>query len=551
MKRLTIRFISLFSLVTSITLSAAPTLIENVQGYHILPDKGLVTFSALAFEDGKVLATGDASLLAKYPDAKRIDGQGKTLLPGLIDAHGHLLGLGDNLLQVELREAKSAKDAVAKVAEYAKANPDLPWIVGRGWNQVLWPGKQFPTAAQIDTLIADKPVWLERVDGHAAWVNSKALALAGIDKNTKDPAGGQIVRDAQGNATGVLIDNAMPLVGKHLPKIDDAARARALKAATGHLLSLGITSMHDAGIDHETYHFYLDQAKANALGVRIYAMISAADPILDKMLEKGHQHLQDDRLWIQSVKAFGDGALGSRGAALLAPYSDDKDNRGLLVTAEKDLAPLFEKVLGAGFQLNYHAIGDRANRLAMDNFSAAYKKVGGRELRNRVEHAQIVSPEDIPRFKTLDIIASMQPVHATSDMNMAGDRLGEERLQGAYAWQSFLKQGTVVAAGSDFPVELANPFHGLYSAVTRQNHAGEPPGGWLPEEKLTLEQAFRAFTLDAAYAAHQENILGNLEAGKWADFILIDRDIFNIDASTLWQTQVLQTWLAGESVFQH
>lgn len=533
----------------SAVAQATPTLIENINGYHIDPDQGLVTFSALAFEHGRVLATGDSTLATEYPNATRIDGQGKTLLPGLIDAHGHLLGLGDNLLQVELREATSAEHAVAMVADYAKANPDLSWIVGRGWNQVLWPDKQFPTAAQIDKRLADKPVWLERVDGHAAWVNRKALALAGIDQHTPDPAGGQIVRDAQGNATGVLIDNAMNLVAAHLPKADDASRKRALDAASAHLLSLGITSMHDAGIDHQTYRFYMNEAKANALGLRIYAMLAASDPNLDAMLEKGQQHLQDDRLWVQSVKVYGDGALGSRGAALLAPYADDKHNHGLLVTAEQDLPALFEKVLSAGFQLNYHAIGDRANRLAMDNFEAAFAKVGGRALRNRVEHAQIVSPQDIPRFKQLDIIASMQPVHATSDMNMAGDRLGKERLKGAYAWQSFLRQGTVVAAGSDFPVELANPFHGLYAAVTRQNQAGEPPGAWLAEEKLTREQAFRAFTLDAAYAAHQDPILGNLEPGKWADFILVDRDIFKVEAHQLWQTQVLQTYLAGTLVY--
>lgn len=529
---------------------ATPTAITNVKGYHILAQSGLTQFDTLVFEQGKVLASGNADLLKQYPQAKVLNGEGKTLLPGLIDAHGHLLGLGENLLQVDLRGLSSAQASVEAVKRYHRANPTLNWVVGRGWNQVLWPQKAFPTASQLDEFIPDTPVWLERVDGHAAWVNSKALKIAGINKDTLDPPGGQIIRDAQGNPTGVLIDNAMWLVAEHMPSSDAAMMQASLDAATQHLLSLGITSMHDAGVNKKTYDFYLAQADQHQLQVRIYGMLSAADPKLAELLEAGPIQDEHDMLWIRSVKGFADGALGSRGAAMLEAYSDDSHNHGLLLTPKADLPALFELVLSKGFQLNVHAIGDRGNRLVLDNFAQAYEKVGGQSLRNRIEHAQVVSLEDIPRFKDLNIIASMQPVHATSDMNMAEDRIGKERLKGAYAWQTFLKQGTVLAAGSDFPVELANAFHGLHAAITRQDHEGQPPGGWQPAEKLSVEQALRAFTLDGAYAAHQEKVLGNLENGKWADFILIDRNIFEIPPAQIWQTQVLQTWVAGQQRFQ-
>jgi predicted amidohydrolase YtcJ len=283
--------------------------------------------------------------------------------------------------------------------------------------------------------------------------------------------------------------------------------------------------------------------------MRIYPMIAATSAQLNQLLEKGHVQDQNDWLSVRSVKLYGDGALGSRGAALLQPYSDDPDNSGLLVTREQDLKPLFDLVLGNGFQLNFHAIGDKANRLALDQFADSFKRIGGKSLRNRVEHAQVINVDDIPRFKTLNIIPAMQPTHATSDMNMAEDRVGADRLKGAYAWQTFLKQGSPVAFGSDFPVELSNPFFGLHAAVTRQDRNNSPNKGWIPSEAVTVKQAFRGFTLDAAYAAHQENILGGLTEGKWADFILIDQDVFTISPQDIWKTQVLETWIAGEKRF--
>jgi predicted amidohydrolase YtcJ len=308
--------------------------------------------------------------------------------------------------------------------------------------------------------------------------------------------------------------------------------------------------MHDAGIPHEVYHFYQDMAKQQGLPLRIYAMLAATDPQLTLMLDRGYVQDQYDFLSIRSVKAYGDGALGSRGAAMLKPYADDPDNSGLLLTREADIRPLFDLVLSKDFQLNFHAIGDRANHLALNQFADSFKRIGGQALRNRVEHAQVIDVDDIPRFRSLGIIPSMQPTHASSDMNMAEQRIGAQRLKGAYAWQTFLQQGSPLAFGSDFPVELANPFYGLHAAVTRQNRQHQPEGGWVKEQALSIKQAFRAFTLDAAYAAHQESILGSLTPGKWADFILIDKDIFAGPEDEIWQSKVQETWIGGIKRYQ-
>ena len=525
---------------------AAPSHIGNVKGYTLDNAGELIRFSNMVFDGGKVVAIGAEELSQTYPNATFIDGQNKVLLPGLIDAHGHVMGLGETLLEVDLRESQSALDAAKMVQAYAKNQQGLAWITGRGWNQVLWPGKAYPTANLLDEYVNDKPVMLSRVDGHASWVNSKALEIAGITRDTLDPPGGKIVRDKKGNPTGVLIDNAESLLHKYLPKTSEAILTAQLNAAGKHLLSEGITSVHDAGIDIAVYDYYQKRVAEHSLPVRIYPMIAATSPQLNQLLEKGHVQDQYDWLSVRSVKLYGDGALGSRGAALLQPYSDDPDNSGLLVTRERDLKPLFDLVLGNGFQLNFHAIGDKANRLALDQFADSFNRIGGKSLRNRVEHAQVINVDDIPRFKTLNIIPAMQPTHATSDMNMAENRVGADRLKGAYAWQTFLKQSSVVAFGSDFPVELSNPFFGLHAAVTRQNRNDSPIKGWIPSEAVTVKQAFRGFTLDAAYAAHQENILGGLTEGKWADFILIDQDIFTISPQNIWKVQVLETWIAGE-----
>lgn len=544
-------FISITILFTSTICIAQCQMFENIQGYTPTTQSTQLTyFSWLAFKDGKVIATGTKSPTVDLSQCQKIDGKGQFMLPGLIDAHGHVSGLGNEMLRIKLRGVSSEADAVEKVRLFAQQNPSSQWLLGRGWNQVLWLNKQFPSKKSLDKLAIKRPVVLRRIDGHAAWVNSQALKIAGIDQSTPDPQGGKIVRDSNGEATGILIDNAIGLVEKKIPPLSILERQHAFDKAFSHLLSLGIVSAHDAGIGQNDLDTYINLSRSEKLPLRIYAMLDGSSPRLMGWLNDGIIQDNKDFLSVRSVKLYSDGALGSRGAALLAPYSDDVDNKGLLVTHPKKLDQLVAKILAKGFQANVHAIGDRGNRLVLDAYQKAFQKVGGKSLRNRVEHAQVVSLEDIPRFKQLDIIASMQPVHATSDKNMAGDRLGKKRLEGAYAWQKFIQQGTVIASGSDFPVELANAFHGLHAAVTRQDHDNNPKDGWLPGEKMTPAQALRSFTLDAAFAAHQEKNLGSLEKGKWADFILVDRDIIKGNPQDIWKTQVLQTWIGGKLRYQ-
>jgi predicted amidohydrolase YtcJ len=528
----------------------APALIDNVHGYTLVGQQ-LHKFGALAFERGKVLQTGDSKTLRKaFPDARIIDGEGRTLLPGLIDAHGHVIDLGFEYVLIQLYGTESLREAQERIRDYAKANPDRKWLLGDGWNQVVWKLGRFPLASELDAVVADRPAVLGRVDGHAQWLNTQALHAAGITRDTKDPIGGRIERDADGNPSGVLVDKAMELVERVVPQPSDAERITALKAAMAHMNSVGLTAVGDAGDTANGIALYRQLADQGQLSVRIYAMIRDTGADFKALSKEGPLiGYDDDRLNVRAVKLFADGALGSRGAALLAPYTDKPDQHGLLRMSDAEMEGKIQTALKAGYQVNVHAIGDAANRQVLDGFEAAYKAVGGRQLRNRIEHSQVVAPSDIPRFKQLDLIASMQPTHATSDINMAEERIGPERLQGAYAWRTFLKQGTLIAGGSDFPVESDNPFFGLHAAVTRTDHDGLPKGGWHPEQAMTLQEAFRAFTLDAAYAQHQEKQIGSLEPGKWADFILIDRDLFEIAPADIWKIKVQQTWLAGEKVY--
>ncbi len=525
------------------------TIIENVNGYTFSGDE-LINFSVLVIEDGKVLETGDEELSEKY-EGEVLDGEGKTMLPGLIDAHGHVMGLGFQELQVNLAGIPTLEETLEKVGEYAEANPDLEWIQGRGWNQTLWPENEFPTAEDLDQVVSDRPVWLSRVDGHAGWGNSMAMRLAGVSKDTPDPQGGKIIRNNRGEATGVFVDAAEGYINSIIPPSTQRERELALEKALDQMARMGITSVHDAGVGVNTWKLYKDFADQNKLKTRIYAMVGGAGSAFDTLSAEGPiASYADEMLSLRSVKLYSDGALGSRGAAMLEPYSDDPGNKGLLFVDQDEMNRMVSKVMSKGFQANIHAIGDAGNRQVLDAIAYSKNVNGNQGLRNRVEHAQIVAMEDIPRFKELDIIASMQPTHATSDKNMAEDRVGSQRIKGGYAWQTFLDQGTIVAAGSDFPVEHSNPFFGLYSAVTRMDHEGNPEGGWYPEESLSREQALKAFTIDAAYAGHQEDMLGSLEPGKWADFILIGQDYFEVPVSEIWDIEVLQTWVAGEKVFE-
>ncbi len=527
--------------------ATADTALFNIRGYSPTDD-GITDFSVLVFDDGgRVVATGDDALLERHARARQIDGGGRVVLPGLIDAHAHVPSYGFLRVSLDLFGTPSVDDAAARIADYAREKPHARWLLGRGWNQVIWPVREFPTAADIDAAVPDRPVWLRRVDGHAGWANSAAMALAGIDDDTPDPIGGKIVRDANGKATGVFIDMAMDLIEAHVPQPGKAETRAAIRAAVDALLAEGMTGVHDAGISVLEAETYLAMADDGELHMRIYAMTGGAGDVLDAIGSPIRAY-GNDRLEIASVKLYTDGALGSRGAAMLEPYSDDPENRGLPFWTQDELNAMVAKANGMGFQVGIHAIGDYGNRQALDAFE---KVQAGKPspLRNRVEHAQIIALEDIPRFADLGVIASMQATHATSDKNMAEDRVGPERIRGGYAWRRLLDAGAALANGSDFPVELSNPFHGLYASVTRQGRDGEPAGGWYADQALTRAEALHSFTLGAAFAARQEDRLGSLEPGKWADFIVIDRDYFTVPASEIDDIAVLETWIAGEKVF--
>lgn len=528
--------------------TAADTMLHSIAGYTS-SDDGLIEFTVLVFgDDGHIIATGGDDLIAEYPDANQIDGKGLFVLPGLIDAHGHVSGQGFLNVELNVTGSESLEEAVARIAAYDKANPGSGWIKGRGWNQVLWPVKKFPTAAAIDKVVSDRPVWLRRIDGHAGWANSKALELAGIDNDTPDPVGGKIHRDDNGNATGTLIDTAMNFVSSQVPGSTKEEYRRAFQAAFKELTSLGLTSVHDAGIGISEAEVYMSMADNGEIPMRIYAMMWEAGENLDA-IGKPIVAYGNDRLDIRSVKLMSDGALGSRGAAMIEPYEDDTENRGLRMYTQAEVDAKVKKANDMGFQVGIHAIGDFGNRQSLDAFENSQGGVAS-PLRNRVEHSQIIALEDIPRFAELGVIASMQATHATSDMNMAEDRIGAERLEGAYAWRALVDSGAILANGSDFPVELANPMHGLYASVTLQSRAGLPEGGWHAEKGLSREETLHSFTLAAAFAAHQEDRLGSLEPGKWADFIVVDRDYFTIPASDIDDIQVVQTWVGGEMVYE-
>ncbi|HEY0147423.1 MAG TPA: amidohydrolase [Allosphingosinicella sp.] len=530
--------------------AAADVLVDNVNGYTLNAEGRLVRFNAmLVGDDGRVQRLYQKGEKKADRTKFRFDGKGRTLLPGLIDGHGHIMGLGFNALQLDLSDTRSLQEAQAKIAAYAAANPTPRWIVGRGWNQERWGLGRFPTAADLDAVIKDRPVWLERVDGHAGWANSVAMKEAGITAKTAAPSGGKIEKGAGGQPSGIFIDAASGLIDKvvppPLPRVRDAALAKAQEI----MLANGLTAAADMGTSGEDWATMRRAGDIGALKVRIMSYASGIEPLLAVAGTGPTPWLYNSRLRMGGVKLYSDGALGSRGAWLKQPYKDSPKERGLGFLGDTELMNLMSRAAMDGFQVAVHAIGDAANAQllsAIDEMSHTYKG----DRRWRVEHAQIVDPADLSRFARHGTIASMQPVHQTSDWKMAEARMGMERLGGSYAWRSMLAFGVPLAFGSDFPVEHPNPFHGLAAAISRQDPNGQPPGGWMPEQKLTIEQALRGFTMAAAHAGFAEDRIGTLERGKFADFILIDRDIFA--ASTpdqIRETKVLETWVAGEKAW--
>ena len=529
--------------------ASADTLIDNVNGYTIGQNKQVVRFTGLLVgNDGRVkqLLQGREKPAGR-PDY-RVDGRGRTMIPGLIDAHGHVMGLGFQAMQLDLSETRSLQEAQAKIAAYAAANPTPRWVVGRGWNQEKWGLGRFPTAADLDAVVPGRPVWLERVDGHAGWANSLAMKEAGVTAASKSPPGGRIEMAGR-QPSGIFIDAASELVQKTVPAPLPRARDKAFEAAQNILLSNGITSVADMGTSGEDWLVIRRAGDNGQLNVRILSYAAGIESMLAVAGTQPTPWLYDSRLRMVGVKLYSDGALGSRGAWLKQPYKDKAGEKGLAFLSDATLKNLMSRAAMDGFQVAVHAIGDAANAQlleAIEELSGTYKG----DRRWRVEHAQIVDPADLPRFGRNGIIASMQPVHQTSDWRMAEARMGLERLGGAYAWRSMLANNVPLAFGSDFPVESANPFHGLSVAVTREDAQGQPPGGWLPEQKLTMAQAFSGFTRDAAFAGFAEDRLGTLERGRLADFIFIDRDIFAVAPREVRDTRVLETWLGGRKVWQ-
>ncbi|MDZ7372812.1 MAG: amidohydrolase [candidate division KSB1 bacterium] len=506
----------------------------------------------MLIRDGKILKVGDRQSLRREVEAARERLElppGLVVYPGFLDAHVHVAEIGRSLEEVDLVGKGSLEEALEAVAEAARRIPEGKWILGRGWDHNDWPVKSFPTKMDLDRVAPAHPVCLWRIDGHVVWVNSRALALAGIDASTKDPPGGVIGRvEGTQEPSGILIDNAMDFVSRVLPQPTPEDLERYLARAMDHFASLGLTCVHDAGVDSPTFAAYRKLVREGKAKIRVYVMASPG-PLLDLLLAQGP--ILDpgrDMLMARALKLFADGAMGSRGALLFEPYADDPSNYGLNLTSPETLYDLTVRCLKKGIQVCTHAIGDRANRMVLDVYERALQEVPVPDARLRIEHAQVLRPEDVPRFARLGVIASMQPTHATSDMPWAESRLGPERVKGAYAWRWLLDAGARIAGGSDAPVESANPLLGLYAAVTRQDLRGFPDGGWLPEQRVSLEEALRMFTTEAAWACFAERTLGSLEPGKWADFVVIDRDLSRIPPREIPGAKVVLTAVAGRIV---
>jgi len=536
----------------ALTLAASPaladTLIDNVDGITIGESGEVVRFTGLVFDDeGRV-----TQLLARKDKRPAkvdylLDGKGQVLLPGMIDAHLHVMGIGFGALTLDLQETTSLEDALAKIKTFAEENPGRPWILGRGWNQEKWGLGRFPTAAELDSVVADRPVWLERVDGHAAWGNTMAIERAGVTAKTADPAGGRIIRDAAGKPQGVFVDRAEDLVKKVMPAPRPKDRDLALAEFQKAMIARGITAVADMGTSPEDWAAFRRAGDAGRLQVRI---MSYADSIetLELMAGPGPgPWLYGDRLRMGGVKIYLDGALGSRGAALKAPYADEKGTRGLALLTPAQLRNLMSRAAMDGFQTAVHAIGDSANAEVLAAIAELSESYDG-DRRWRIEHAQIIDPADIPMLGKHGVIASVQPLHQTSDRLMAEARLGPDRLAGAYPWRSILEAGGRLAFGSDAPVEPADPWGGMAAAISRTDAQGEPFGGWFPQQTVSREIALAGFTALAAHAGFADGRFGRLAVGERADFIFVDRDPLMASLDDLRQTRVLEVWIGGVRV---
>jgi predicted amidohydrolase YtcJ len=503
----------------------------------------------LVVRDGRIAFAGRRGEVNPAPAEPTFDLGGRAVLPGLVDGHGHLMHLARGRLSFDARGLGSEEAIARRIGERAATRPRGEWITGRNWDQNLWPGRAFPSKASLDRVAPDHPVALVRIDGHATWANAAALAAAGIDRSTADPSGGIVTRDAGGEPTGLLIDTAQRLLQRVEPRPSDAQFDRAVRESIGDCLAAGLTGIHEMGAELYALASYRRLLERGDFPFRNYVAVAGRSASTwDHYRQRGPETLGDGRVVVGALKLLADGALGSRGAALHDAYCDDPGNTGLVLVPGEEVERLTLEAGALGFQMCVHAIGDRANTLVLDAYERALARVPRPDHRLRVEHAQILTERDVPRFRRLGVLPSMQATHCTSDMAWAGERLGPERLRGAYAWRSLLATGVRIAGGSDFPVESPNPFFGIHAAVTRRPRSGEDPA-WQPEQRMTREEAVRSFTSWNAYAARQEDTLGTLEVGKHADLVVLSDDVFACPDARIPDIRPTLTLVAGEVVF--
>ncbi len=552
-----LHLVAVLSVVAPVLASAqrgaapADLIVTNARVYTA--DEARPLAEAFAVRDGRIVFVGSRQEAAVLTGAntRLVDAGGRAVIPGMVDAHAHFGGLAQKLRSVDLVGTRSYDEVIARVAERAKTLPAGSWIEGRGWDQNAWGDTRFPTHDKLSAAVPGHPVVLTRVDGHATLVNTAAMRLAGLTSATKDPSGGKVEHDAQGNPTGVLIDKAKEIVDRKVPDPTPAQFRAALVDAVREIHRWGLTGVHDAGASRSAIDLYEDMAQKGDLNLRLYVMISDDSAAIDHYAKIGPRSaLYDSQLWVRAIKLYADGAMGSRGAALLEPYSDDPNNTGLLLSAPAHIRDVATRALQSGFQVNTHAIGDRGNRVVLDAYEAALKANPTVDHRFRVEHAQILHYDDIPRFAQLGVIPSMQASHQSSDMYWIGKRLGPTRVLGAYAWRSLISSGVVIPNGSDFPVELVNPLISFHAAIARQDANDWPAGGWLPEQRMTREEALRSMTLWPAHAAFQEKEMGSITSGKLADFVILDQDIMRVPAELVLRTKVVATYVGGKEVFR-
>jgi len=535
----------------SLSPSPADLIVTNARIYTVDDNHPFV--SAMAVRDGKVQFVGSVreAMLFRGPSTKVLDLTGRTVVPGMVDAHAHLFGLGDFLRNIDLTDTRSFDEIVSRVAARAGQSPSGRWIEGRGWDQNKWGDTRFPTHDALSRVSPNNPVVLTRIDGHAILANAAAMRAAGVTAATKDPAGGRIERGANGEPTGVFVDNAMSIVERVVPNMSHDEMRAATLAAIAEANRWGLVGVHDAGEPRDVLDVFEELAKAGNFNLRVYAMIGDDSAAIAHYFQRGPQAgLYDNKLWIRSIKLYADGALGSRGAALLDPYADDPKNNGLLRSTPDHLRDVATQALRNGFQVATHAIGDRGNRVVLDAYEAALKAVPVADHRFRIEHVQVLDHADVPRFAQLGVIPSMQAVHQTSDMYWASTRLGYAHTLGAYAWRSLLNTGVIIPDGSDFPVERVNPLYSFHSAVSRQDEHDWPPGGWFPEQRMTRDEALKGMTIWPAFAAFQEQTMGSLTTGKLADFVILDRDIMVVPESQILGTTVVATYIGGRAVYE-